>query len=95
MKEVLNELENFLNDKTDKSNIWFFSKDPKRDKPLARGKKREICKIRNWESEYTTFMDPFIQQIFIEPLLNVRNWWHNNELDKNLCFNLIHGKGEK
>ena len=47
MKEVLNELKNFLNDKTDKSNIWFFSKDPKRDKPLARGKKREICKIRN------------------------------------------------
>lgn len=55
--------------------------------------KRWIGKINHWESEYDTFIDSCIQQIFIEHLLSVRNWWYNNELDE--IFALTHGKGEK
>lgn len=46
VEEVFNELEFVLKERTDQSNIWFFSKDPKIDKHLARGGK---IHIENWE----------------------------------------------
>lgn len=44
--------------------------------------KRQMGKISHWKSEYATFIDSCIRQIFIEHLLSVRNWWYNNELDE-------------
>lgn len=42
LKEALNELEKIFNDRIDKCNIWFFSKDQNIDEALARRKKINI-----------------------------------------------------
>lgn len=64
----------FLNDRIDKCNIWFFSKDSKIDKPLARGEKKDkYAKLGTEKVNMPHSLIPSFSK-YSASTLNVRNW---------------------